>query len=132
MPGARQSFFPYRRPDPHVPDVEPRVDQEDVPGDDQAGEGRRDDVGVRQAEEEGGYEQLVRQGIQKAAHHGGLALEVSGNVAIELKRSGVGGCAEPGCAVRAGLSSLTRSVKPATPKSTIAHLNSPCVTKCAM
>ena len=34
----------------HVPDVEPGVDQEQVPGHDQAGQGGRDEVGVGEGE----------------------------------------------------------------------------------
>ena len=44
--GVQVFLYTEGRHDTHVPDVEPRVHQEEVPGHDEAGEGGGDEVGV--------------------------------------------------------------------------------------
>jgi hypothetical protein len=86
-----QHLSTYRRHDAHVSYVKSRVDEQHVPGDDEAGEGGRDEVDVGEAEVERDHKDLVGQRVEERAEAGGLTLKVSCNVAVEQVRDpGVG------------------------------------------
>ena len=72
----------------HVSDVEAGVDEEDVPGDDEAGQLDRDEVDVGEGQVEGRHQDLVRQRVQETAHHRRLALVVAGYPTVQLEEEG--------------------------------------------
>ena len=72
----------YRGDDAHVTDVESCVDEEDVSGDDEAGESGRDDADIGEAEVERRHENLVGEWVQERSKARGLPGDLPGNESV--------------------------------------------------
>ncbi len=68
----------------HVSYVEPSVDEQNVPGDDEARQRSRQDLDIGQAKKDRGHKNLVGQGIQETSQHRCLAIIIASDVTVQL------------------------------------------------